>query len=130
LCIESGLSLIETPLILRDEVLRGILATRSSNPMIKEFFLGTYPSVPQTSKDALLSRLQGLMLSENLRLMLGADGLVDLRGIIDRGDPLFVFLGKGPGVPEEQVAILASLLFQLLLQAVYARGSGHRTPYL
>jgi hypothetical protein len=86
--------------------------------------------VPQISKDALLSRLQGLLFSENVRLMLGADELVDLRSALDLGAPIFVFLGKGPGVPEEQVEILGSLIMQLLLQATYARGSGGRAPYL
>jgi hypothetical protein len=60
--------------------------------------------------------------------MLGADDLVDLKGILDRGDPLFLFLGKGPGVPEEQVEVIGSLLLQLLFQAAFAGGSRTR-PY-
>ncbi len=130
LLIETGLSFAEAPLVLQDELLRGILATRSTNPAVKDFFLGAYAAIPQVSKDALLSRLQGLLLSENLRLMLGADQCVDLRGILDCGDPLFVFLGKGAGVSEEQVEVLGSLFFQLLFQAVYARGTGRGRPYL
>jgi hypothetical protein len=127
---EAGLSLAEAPQVLRDELIRGILAGRSTNPAVKEFFLGTYPAIPQVSKDALLSRLQGLLLPENIRLMLGSENLLDLRGVLDRGDSLFVFLGKGPGVPEEQVEVLGSLFIQLLFQAVYARGSGCQRPYL
>jgi hypothetical protein len=60
-------------------------------------------------------------LPENLRLMLGADELLDLRGVLDRGELLFIFLGKGAGVPEEQVHVLGSLVLQLLFQATYAR---------
>jgi hypothetical protein len=130
LAIEAGLTLVEVPLILEDEVLRGILANRSTNPTVKDFFLRTYPVVPAASKQALVSRLQGLLLSENIRLMLGAEDLLDLRTIFDRGDPLFVFLGRGPGVAEEQVEILGSLFFQVLLQAAYARGTGQRERYL
>jgi hypothetical protein len=130
LLIESGLSLVEAPLLLQDDVLRGLLATKSTHPAVKEFFLGAYGAVPQVSKDALLSRLQGFLLPEGLRLMLGAESLVDLRGILERGDPLLVFLGKGPGVPEEQVEVMGSLFLQLLLQAVYARGTGAKTSYL
>lgn len=130
LLIEARLSLLEAPQLLQDEVLRGTLAIQSSNPAVREFFLGAYEAVPQVSKDALLARLQGLLLPENLRLMLGAEGVVDLRGTLDRGDPLLVFLGKGPGVPEEQVTVLGNLFLQILLQAVYARGSGNQRPYL
>jgi hypothetical protein len=130
LLMETELSLAEAPLILRDDLLRGILANRSANPAVKDFFLGVWPAIPQVSKDALLSRLQGLLLPENVRLMLGADTIVDLRGILERGDPVFVFLGKGPGVPEEQVELIGSLVLQLLFQAAYARPLGARRPYL
>jgi Type IV secretory system Conjugative DNA transfer len=130
LLMEARLTLIEAPLILEDEILRGVLASRSANPVVKRFFLESYAKVPQVSKDALANRLQALSLCENLRLMLGADDLIDLRGILDRGDYLLVFLGKGPNVPEEQVDILGSIFFQLLLQATYARGSGARSRYL
>ncbi len=130
LLVEAGLSLVEAPLLLQNEVLRGLLARRSTIPSVKEFFLGTYAAVPQVSKDALLSRLQGLLLPENLRLMLGAEEMVDFRRTFEDGTPLFAFFGRGPGVPEEQVEVLGSLFFQLLLQATYARGSGQRPPYL
>ncbi len=123
LLMESELTLAEAPAVLEDEVLRGVLATRSRSTAVKEFFLRTYPGVPASSKDAIATRLQALLLPENLRLMLGADDLVDLKGIFDRGDPLFLFLGKGPGVPEEQVEVIGSLLLQLLFQAAYAGGS-------
>jgi len=130
LLIEADLSLVEAPLLLQDEVLRGLLARRSANPSVKEFFLRTYTAVPQVSKDALLSRLQGLLLPENLRLMLGADKMVDLRRTFEEGDPLFAFFGRGPGVPEEQVEVMGSLFLQVLFQATYTRGSGQRRPYL
>jgi len=103
---------------------------RSSHPAVRDFFLNAWSSVPQVSKDALASRLRALLLPVNMRLMLGADGLVDLRAILDAGHPLFVFLGKGPGVPEEQVEVLGNLFFQLLLQALWTRGSGSAAPYL
>jgi hypothetical protein len=128
LLIESRLTLVEAPLVLRDELLRGLLAERSGHPAVREFFLRTFPTVPQASKDALLARLESLLLPENLRLMLGADDLVDLPGALDRGDPLFIFLGKGPGVPEEQVEVMGSLILQLLFQAAYAKGKARR-PY-
>jgi hypothetical protein len=128
LLIEADLSLVEAPAILRDELFRGILAHRSQNRSIKEFFLRTYPDIPSISKEALLVRLESLLLPENLRLMLGADELFDLKGALDAGHPLFIFLGKGPGVPEEQVEIIGSLILQLLFQAAFANGPGRR-PY-
>ncbi len=70
-----------------------------------------------------------MLLAENLRLMLGAEDLIDFRTILSRGQPLLVFLGKGP-VSEELVDILGSLLLQLLFQAAYARGRHERSPYL
>jgi hypothetical protein len=39
---EFGLTLVEAPDILRDEVLRGILAMRSQNEQVREFFLRDY----------------------------------------------------------------------------------------
>jgi hypothetical protein len=130
LLVEAKLSLNEAPLVLQDEVLRGVLALRSTNPTVKQFFLGNYPLIPQVSKDALLNRLQALLMAEAVRLMLGSDDLVDFKAIFERGDPLFIFLGKGAGVPEELVQVLGSLVVQLLLQATYARGHGVHAGYL
>jgi hypothetical protein len=60
--------------------------------------------------------------------MLGADDLVDLKGALDRGDPTFIFLGKGEAAPQEQVEVIGSVVLQLLFQAAYAAGRGRR-PY-
>jgi hypothetical protein len=130
LLMSANLTLAESPAVLDDEVLRGVLVERCDNAILKDFFFRTYPSLPQPPKIALLVRLQALLLPENLRLMLGADDMIDLRGIIERGDPLLAFLGKGLGVPEEQVDLVGSLVLQLLLQASYAtEGRSHR-PYV
>ena len=129
LLIASKLTLVEAPLVLQDELLRGLLLERAGNIVLKDFFFRTYPSLPRTSTDALLSRLSALLLPERLRLMLGADAMVDLRGIITRGDPLLVFLGKGNGIPEEQVNVLAGLFLQCFFQAAYASEGNHR-PYV
>jgi hypothetical protein len=68
-------------------------------------------------------------LAENIKLMLGADDLIDLKAVLDKGQPLFMFFGKGNGAPEEQVAVLASLVLQLLFQAAFNTKSGKRRPY-
>src|SRR5262249_41921565 len=70
-----------------------------------------------------------LLLPENLRLMLGANDVIDFRAILDCGTPLIAFLGKGPGVPEEQVDVVGSLLLQLLFQGAFASRSNIRRPY-
>lgn len=129
LLMDQGLSLVEAPQVLQDEAFRGVLAERSSNDVLKEFFFRTYAAMPESSKDSLTSRLQALLLPENLRLMLGADDVIDFRTILDRGAPLVAFLGKGPGVPEEQVDVLGSLLLQLLFQGAFATHSNIRRPY-
>jgi len=130
LLMTANLTLAEAPTVLDDEVLRGILVERCDSTILKDFFFRTYPSLPQPPKTALLVRLQALLLPENLRLMLGADEMIDLIGIIERGDPLLVFLGKGMGVPEEQVDLIGSLVLQLLFQAAYATGGRSHRPYL
>jgi hypothetical protein len=109
LLVEADLTLVEAPLVMQDDLLRNVLLNRTPNEAVKDFFLRSYPSIPSNSKLALLTRLQNLLLAENIRLMLGADNLIDFKSILDLGHPLFVFLGKGPGVPEEEVDILASL---------------------
>lgn len=129
LLMEAELSLVEAPQILQNDLLRGILVDRSQHEQVKEYFLRTFPGVPMGSKDAILSRLQSLLLPENLRLMLGADELINFREILDHGDPFFVFLGKSPDAPEELVAVIGSLLLQLLFQGAFAGQSTRRRPY-
>lgn len=128
LLMDARLTLLEAPLILSDELVRGILVERSANPLLKDFFYRTYPTLPESSKNALVARLQSLFLPESLRLMLGADDLIDLRGVIVRGDPLIAFLGKGAEAPEELVTVIGSLFLQLIFGAAYASGATHR-PY-
>jgi hypothetical protein len=129
LLIEADLTLVEAPELMQADLLRDILVNRSTNPAVKDFFLRAYPSVPSNSKFALLSRIQNLLLAENIRLMLGADDLIDLKAVLDKGQPLFMFFGKGQGAPEEQVGILASLVLQILFQAAFSTKSGKRRPY-
>jgi len=129
LLMEAQLSLVEAPEVLQNQLLRDILVDRSQHPQVKDYFTRTYPTVPAGSKDAILSRLQSLLLPENLRLMLGADDLINFKEILDRGDPFFMFLGKGPDVPEEQVAVFGSLLLQLLFQGAFAGQNNQRRPY-
>ena len=95
--------------MIQDDVLRGVLVDRSRNQPARQFFHRTYPDVPTVAKQALCTRLQSLILPENMRLMLGADSIIDLRSILEQRRPLLVFLGKGNGVPEEQVEMLAGL---------------------
>lgn len=129
LLIRARLTLVEAPLVLHDEMLRGILVERFGTDALKEFFFRTYPSLPRISTDALLGRLSAVLLPENVRLMLGADEMVDSVGMLQRGDPYFVFLGRGAGVPEDLVNVVASLFLQSLFDAAYASGDRHR-PYL
>lgn len=128
LLMEHQLSLVEAPEVMQDEVLRGILVERSRNETIREFFCRTYADVPTVAKQALCTRLQSLLLPENVRLMLGADSIIDLRGILDHGRTLLVFLGKGSGVPEEQAEMLAGLFLNLFFQAAYSSSRRSR-PY-
>jgi hypothetical protein len=126
---EAELTLVEAPLVLQNELLRGILVDRSQHDQVKEYFLRTFPTVPMGSKDALISRIQSLLLPENLRLMLGADDLINFREILDQGDPFFVFLGKNANAPEELVAVIGSLLLQLLFQGAFSGQISRRRPY-
>jgi hypothetical protein len=117
----ANLSLVEAPLILEDEFLRSVLASRSGIPSVKEFFLRDYGAIPEVSKRALLNKLQALLLPEAMRLMFGADDIIDLRSIFEQGRPLFIRLGRGLSLPEEQLDIFGSLFLQFILLATYAR---------
>ena len=128
LLMEHRLSLVEAPDVLQDELLRGLLVQRSQSEAIQEFFYRTYADVPAVAKQALCTRLQSLLLPENVRLMLGADAIIDLRAILDHGHPLLAFFGRGGGVPEEQSEMLAGLFLNLLFQAAYG-GGGRARPY-
>lgn len=128
LLMEQRLSLVEAPDVLQDELLRAMLVEHSRNDGVREFFHRTYAEVPLVAKQALCTRLQSLLLPENVRLMLGADSIIDLRTILDRGQPLLAFFGKGGGVPEEQAEMLAGLFLNLFFQAAYST-SGRTRPY-
>src|SRR5207244_1102879 len=106
LLVESDLTLVEAPLVLQDDVLRGVLVHRIQNAAVREFFLSVYPTMAAMSKDALISRLESLLLSETVRLMLGADDCLDLQDVLDGGKVMLVFLGKGASVPEELVELV------------------------
>jgi hypothetical protein len=127
---EHRLSLLEAPLVLKDEFVRGMLAHGSKHEAVREYFLRTYPELPAVSKEALITRVESLTLSENMRLMLGADAVIDFKTILDYGLPLSMHLGKGPSVPEEQAEVLGSLFFGLIMQAVYAAGPRRRSYQL
>ncbi len=126
---ESNLTLVESGEILQNDLLRNILVERSSNPIIKEFFFRDYPGMPNASKEALLARLNALLLSDNVRCMLGANECIDFREVFRRGSPVVAFLGKGPGIPEEQVELIGSLLLQMIFQRAYALGDCRSRPY-
>jgi hypothetical protein len=128
LLMEAELSLVEAPLVMQNELLRNILVNRSQHQQVKDFFSGTFSTVPAGSKDAIRARLDSLILPENLLLMLGADELISFKQILDRGDPFFIFLGKGEGVPEDQVDVIGSFLMQLLFQGAFAGKNYGRRP--
>lgn len=128
LLMEHRLSLVEAPDVLQDELLRGILVEQSRNEGVREFFHRTFADVPLVAKQALCTRLQSLLLPENVRLMLGADSIIGLLEVLDRGQPLLAFFGKGGGVPEEQAEMLAGLFLNLFFQASYST-SGRTHPY-
>ncbi len=128
LLIEAKLTLVESVEVLEDVTLRAILVRQSKNPVVKRFF--SSENVPEVSRRALVGRLQAILLSESVRLSFGADACIDLRGVLDRGDPLLVNLGPGPGVPEELRHLFAGLVLQHLYQAVFSRGTRRPRGYL
>lgn len=127
---EHRLSLVEAPLVLQDEFVRNVLVERSHNEAVRQFFFNTYPELPAVSKEALRTRLESLVVSENVKLMVGADSVLDLKAILDRGLPLSMYLGKGPTVPEEQAEVVGSLFFGLIMQAAYAASPARRSYQL
>jgi hypothetical protein len=129
LLIEQDLTLVESVLVLHDEILRTALINRSANERVKEFFLGTFPQVSETSKQALISRLQSLLLPPSLYLMLGADQCIDIPGAFAQGRSIIAFLGKGSGVPEALMETFGSLFLIQFLNAAFSRPRGHRRPY-
>jgi hypothetical protein len=127
---ETELTIMEGADVLEDALLRNALLARVSNREVREFFGRTYATVPAGSRDAIVTRLRSLARAESLKLMLGADELLDFQGVFDRGDPLFIFLGMGQGVAEELVDILGTLILQLLFQGARGGAVNRRQPYL
>ncbi len=127
---ETGLSIIEGADVLEDALLRNALLARVSNREVREFFGRTYATVPAGSRDAIVTRLRSLARAESLKLMLGAEELLDFQGVFDRGAPLCIFLGMGQGVAEELVDILGTLILQLVFQGARGGAVNRRKPYL
>ncbi len=121
---EAQLSPLEIPLILHDEALRTVLALRSTNPLVREFFLAVLPTIPPASAPALAARLQGAFMHDAIRLPIGANGNADVRDVILRGHRMAISLEKG-GAPEAIVDLFGSLFIQDLCRGIFAaHGNG------
>jgi hypothetical protein len=83
----------------------------------------------ETSKQALISRLQALLLPPSLYLMLGADDCLDIPEALTRGQSIIAFLGKGSGVPEALMETFGSLFLQQFITAAFSRPRNKRRPY-
>ena len=129
LLIEHSLSLVEAPLVLQDPLVRGVLVARSQQIPLKEYF-HRYDSIPSSSREAVITRLQALLLPEPIRLALGADECVDFKAIFDAGDPLIMFLGMGARIPAELVDLVGSLVLSLLFDGAKAGSLRTRRPYV
>jgi hypothetical protein len=109
--------------------LRQALIDRSTNERVKEFFLTTFPHMNETSKQALISRLQALLLPPSLYLMLGADDCLDIPEALERGQSIIAFLGKGNAVPEALMETFGALFLQQFISAAFSRPQRKRQPY-
>jgi len=116
---EAKLSPLEIPLVLHHETLRTTLALRSENPLVREFFLGIFPTLPPGSAPALAARLQAAFMHDDVRLPFGADGNADFRDVILSGHRMVISLEKG-GAPEAIVDLYGSLFIQDLCRSIFA----------
>lgn len=128
LACEAKLSPLEIPLLLHHEALRTALVLRSANPLVQEYFLGIFPTLPSGSAPALAARLHAAFMHDDVRLPLGADGNVDLRDMILSGRRMVVSFEKG-GAPEAVVDLYGSLFIQDLCRSIFA-AQGKGTPRL
>jgi hypothetical protein len=122
-------TILELIRIVKDESFRSFCVAESRHPQIREFF-GRFATIPQASKDALLTRLEALVLFENLRLALGADDCLDTRAIFDQSKPFFLYLGRDGTTAEDLLKLFANLVLLRLFQAAFAGGGGRQQPYL
>jgi len=123
------LSLIEAPLILRDETLRMELVHQSTNERTKEFFFRSYSDIVEQTKQAVRTRLELPAMCKTFHAMFGANKTLDLRKVISQNQNLLVFLGRHVSAPTELVMTFGSLIFQLFLQAGYSFGSRRNARY-
>jgi Helicase HerA, central domain len=121
-------TLLEVIRLLRGEDFRTFCLAHASQPSVREYF-GRFAAVPQSSKEALLARLEALVLPEGWRLMFGADECVDLKRILDDGHPLFLFLGRDGSTAHDLVRLFANLALLRLFEAAFAAGGGRARPY-
>jgi len=121
-------TLLEVIRILKDESFRTFCLSHTSQPAVLDFF-GRFGAVPQSSKDALLARLEALVLPQNIRLMFGADDCLDFKRILDAGLPLFMFLGKDASTAQDLVRLFANVVLLRLFQAAFASGGSRPRPY-
>ncbi len=117
------LSLAEAPLIIRDETLRLMLTHRSNNEKTREFFFAGFNDIPEVTKQAVLTRLEWLLMGRSFGAMLGADDCLDLKAVIRWKQPMLVFVGKHASAPHELTVAFGSLFLQLFFQAAYSLGT-------
>lgn len=126
--IELGHTLLEVRGYLHNVPVLQALATRSTLPEVRHYFLTRLPRESALTLDGIAARLDALLRVQAIRAALVGPGMLDLRQCFEPGTFSLISLGNPPLGAEGAKHTLAALLFTRLVWALYdPRRSPSRT---
>ncbi len=128
---ELNLTLVELPLILREEKLRMQLLRKIHNPEVVSYFLHEFPKSHREQTDwkqSTLNRFGAFVAHPAIRLMFGQkETTIDLRQIMDGGKILLVNLDKGR-LSQGRSQLFGAFLVSMIQQEIMRRADRAYRP--
>jgi hypothetical protein len=125
---ECGLSLVELPRFLCDFSYRQLLVSRTKHQAAAEYFQFEFPTNPPSVHQwvtPVLNKIGPLIFDPDVRLMLSAGSIINMRRILDENRILLVNLSKGV-LGEGNSNLLGAFIVAHLQQAALARANGNK----
>ena len=130
---ELGLTLVDLPRFLRDQMWRESLVPRLSNPQAQAYFLTDFPKTPGAINQwvqPVINKIGAFVFDPDVRAVVGQkQSTINFRDILDRRLVMLVNLPKGI-MGEENSRLLAAFLVAQFQKAALSRAnSGQREPF-
>jgi uncharacterized protein DUF87 len=122
---DHPLSLLDARELLMDAAFRERVLLRIENEETLNYFRRDFPRESQNTIEAIKGRLSYLLLSDNVRLCLGANHSLQLRDAIEEGKILLINLGKTRFATDKAREVMGTLLLSSFIRGVFSRPMNH-----